>query len=64
VVLLNYDIKPVLFLDGLGKETDKFPRLARRFSGNGVIAVEGDMEVRSTDDFGMILFMKFIARTK
>lgn len=46
VVLLKYDIQPVNFLDGLGKETDKFPCLARRFGGNGIIALEGDMEVR------------------
>ena len=46
MVLLNYDIQPVKFLDGRGKETDKFPCLSRRLPGSGVIAMEGDMEVR------------------
>ncbi len=46
MVLLNYDIQPLNFLDGSGKEIDKFPCLAKRFSGNGIIALEGDMKVR------------------
>ena len=46
MVLLNYDIQPLHFLDGQGKKTDKFPELAKRFAGNGIVATEGDLKVR------------------
>jgi hypothetical protein len=45
-VLLNYDIEPINFVDGQGKETDKFPVFARRFAGSGVLPVEGDLYVK------------------
>jgi hypothetical protein len=45
-VLLNYDIEPVNFVDGQGKETERFPVFERRFAGSGVLPVDGDLKVK------------------
>ena len=45
-VLLNYDIQPISFIDEQGNERDKFPGLAKRFGGNGVMTMDGDMKMK------------------
>jgi hypothetical protein len=45
-VLLNYDIEPIGFVDGQGKESNKFPVFKRRFAGSGVMPVDGDLHVK------------------
>jgi cytochrome P450 len=46
IVLLSFELEPLNFLDGQGRETEKFPGLARQFNGNGIMTMEGDMMVR------------------
>jgi hypothetical protein len=46
MVLLNYDIQPLDFLDGQGKQMDEFPELAKSLARNGILAMEGDMRVK------------------
>ena len=46
IVLVNFELEPLHFLDGQGKKTENFPGLAKRFAGKGVMTMEGDMKVR------------------
>ena len=46
MVLLNHDIQVVSFVDGQGKSTGEFPKLASALNGSGVIAIHGDLKVR------------------
>lgn len=49
VLLLNYDISFVRFLDGKGRGLDggldAFPKLKDNYAGNQVVGIEGDMRV-------------------
>jgi cytochrome P450 len=45
-VLLNYDIEAVNFVDGQGKETERFPVYTKTFAGSGVLPADGDLKVK------------------
>ena len=44
-VLLNFDIKPLEFLDEQGKVTERFPTMRDGSMGAGVMATDGDLRV-------------------
>jgi Cytochrome P450 len=44
--LLGFDVEVVRFVDEAGKGTAKFPGLRKGFSGNGIMAMDGDFKVR------------------
>jgi hypothetical protein len=48
IVLLEYDLRAVDYVDARGNKTSKFPGLMDAYGGNGIMPMDGDIKVKLT----------------